>query len=693
MSTVTMKPNNPQNKPWRGNPPGGSSDPSHLLALLMDEAQELGAWQNFMVQALFGALEADPKDSAAMELLVQVLHSFRVRAVLDPDALRPYPGLESGLQRGDNAIGRIRETGLDWSIPLSSLPHVLLTGSTGSGKTNLLYVILHQLSGKIPFLYVTPKVDVARLLVDPRVFQRVLFLNEWRLCLFHSPGVPQADWNRTVIEIFAQDWNLQYSRVLFHRCADRLQSLYDAYSQQCGTETHFTLLNLLEAVRREKSKYLEGAETTIDITIRATGQLLDTSYGMDPQSLFGTGGTALMIPNLNDSRAARFLIDWLIHWLHAYLQCHGPNDSSPQFVLVLDDAQRFLGQGLDKDGAMPLSHMYLLARQAGLRFIASSQSPSDLALAVSSQSDLIVNTGSLTHQKDLQAMGNALGLPPSHWDRLQSPARGEFVAREKLGRYSRPFAGTVRQFPAPTQTFTEADRARLMAPVLAALPWRPGVPLQVVERALTPFGTGAAPARMPGQISQTAKALASDVLDHPWDFLNVRYARLGLGGGSAQRSKDELLALRWVREWSVPIKGRAPILLEPLPTLAAALQRSIPSYGKGGFMHAFGIEEVMSSMRARGYRDLRKECFFGSKAIDVVGVDPTGGLVGVEVTLSLTNACDNAEKDFMVASLASLVMVCLSQSDVRQVKRALNAAPGLQAFLPRITVETLAQWI
>lgn len=112
------------------------------LARLMDEANELGALQDAAIQGYMEAAAALPEDPLLQEILEQSLHPFRVRQIVDPDPLRPYPGPETGMDRGDIEFGGVNETGMPWSIPVQDLPHTLVLGPTGGGKSSLLFGVL-----------------------------------------------------------------------------------------------------------------------------------------------------------------------------------------------------------------------------------------------------------------------------------------------------------------------------------------------------------------------------------------------------------------------------------------------------------------------------------------------------------------------------------------------------------------------
>ena len=343
---------------------------------------------------------------------------------------------------------------------------------------------------------------------------------------------------------------------------------------------------------------------------------------------------------------------------------------------------------------MSIIQLLFLIRQPGLRLVSVSQSPSDLAPAILSQSGLVIQVGGMASDKDVRAMAAALGLSHEQAACLPHLGCGEFIARVNMGRYTKPFRGTFHLFPQPRRPFSEADRIAHMQTFLNSLSSFPAIPFDKVVRTLNPQNHGpAVPARVPSGVSVNARDLAYDVLSHPYDFLKPRYDRLHLSGGDAQKAKQELVDQGWVAEHAIPRHGKAPILLEPLAPLAAGLNRALPSFGKGGFTHAFVAHCAVVRLKKQNCKNIRQEVFYGSKPVDVVAIAPNGDLIGIEITCSLGNLVDNLEKDFLVnPRFSSITVICLSASDVRQAQRAIAAAPGLLSFRTRIVVKPVSQW-
>ena len=95
-------------------------------------------------------------------------------------------------------------------------------------------------------------------------------------------------------------------------------------------------------MKRKRSKYSEGAATVLDVIVRSTGDVFECSQGMPVEKLLLSGSTVLLITGIADDKVAGFFIDWLMDYAYAYFRENGPDDGTPQFVLALDDAHRWL---------------------------------------------------------------------------------------------------------------------------------------------------------------------------------------------------------------------------------------------------------------------------------------------------------------------------------------------------------------
>jgi hypothetical protein len=683
------KSKNRKNKAWSiGNPTPGNDPINKGFDRLLDQAESTGALGDEEVQRLFFSLKMNPDDKHILALLEDAMHPFIITDKMNPNPFRPLPDSSSGLDVGDVKVGTINETSLDWAFQSDRFPHEVIIGPTGKGKSYAIYGQLEGIHGRVPYILVTVKNETSRFLVDPPIADKVIRFEELRISLFTPPpGVNETQWQQAVVELFCSIWLLKYARSPLHESVDELRDEFVKLSQASGIKHTFTLSNLYARVKGKRSKYSEGAATVLDMIIRATGDVFECSIGWPVENLLFSGSTVILIPDVADDQVARFFVDWLMEYAYAYFRANGPDDGSLQLVFAIDDAHRFLSARTEKDAMTTLSHKYLIVRQSGISIVAVSQCPEDLSSTVISQSSIVMQVGSLIHEAQVRTMGRAFGLHSRDWDALKTVGQGEFVALENMGRYSGAFAGRVKRFPGPSIPFTEQDRIRLMSPVIGAFPWKP----TVHHTAPKPQSSSSA---QPPQLSNEALALAIDILANLWSFMNERYQRLGLTGGSANKVKRELIDRGWVREFSIPRHGGNPILLEPLPPLATGLHRSLPSYGKGGFLHAFMQHRIADELKRQGYTSIELEKFYGAKGVDLVGIAPNGDLVGFEVTVSKGNVVDNFVKDFIAQPRFVLITsVCLSSKDVKQVTYTLFSDPRLTPFHGRMNVLPIAHWL
>jgi hypothetical protein len=659
---------------------------------LLKQAEQCGALADPGIQSLVTAVAMNPSERGLAMMLRERMAPYLMRSQLNPDPFRPSPGPASGLSGGELSVGVIHETNLPYRLPLAELVHTLIVGPTNAGKTNLLYWLLQGLYQKVPVVVVTAKQE-ARMLAAPRIADGVLAVEELRIALFEPPpGMAPKPWAYRVVDLFCREYGLQFSRVVFSEVVDTLVDAFSALSRQQGEPLYPTLANVLDLLGRSRSKYAESVRTAIDGFIRTTGPIFHTARGMSMARLLTQGTTTINIEGIPDDNAARFIVSSLLSFLHVYWRHNGPCDGSVQGVLVLDDAHRFLSRQAENNAITNISHMLQLAREAGLRLIMVSQSPSELAANVLSQSACIYQVGSFGFEPDKRAMAAVFGLPPSAHDRLLNNPRGEFIAIEHLNRYQGAFGGCVERFPDPAQPVTEADRRQAMQHLLAQLTFEAAVPTGAALNSGNRGVAGAMPAKTP-QLSDDARKLALTVITNPFVCFAEHKARINLSGGGSTRAKKELLDATWVHEHTVPQRRGTAVLLEPLPALASAFQLQLPSWGKGSFLHRFMQENVARRLKSLGYTRVTLEETYGSKSVDVVGTSPNQELEGFEIAVSLANVVDNVEKDLICQPrFFQITTIVRSAAEERQVQRALAQAPALKPHQFRIAVDRICNW-
>ena len=608
--------------------------------------------------------------------------------MVQPDPLRPFPGPESGLDQGTIHLGVIAESQLPWRINDSD--NIVCLGPPGSGKTMVALLIAQQLRGRRSATYYTRKRSDLNFVGQHAVFNSGLRFDERKVCPYWGPvGPNDSDWHQYTIHNLCQEFSLQYSRTLLLDQVCELQELYGKYSSLLGAQVSFTHNNLKDALQKHKrSKYYEGPATVLDLISRSTKNTYRWARGQRMEHLHFHGLGLHVIHNIPYERVLRFIITQDMHWAVRYLQEHGPDDRTPLHYFFFDDLHLIATQTADRNSPSSFTEQLLLMDQSGARWFMPSQIPSDIGTAALSMAKVVIVTGSFHHHKDVTTITDALGLRRADAPLIHAIPPEQALIRDN--RYGKPFRVHIARFNNNPAAPTHAPTSFLPGRVDECIP---EIPLKKVRNALATYAAGTPKNRQEG-LSPDARKLAMNVLTQPFIFLKERYDALGLSGSKAQRAKNELLNSNLVKPHTIAMKGRPPVLLEPLEKLFKLFGQGKPNWGKGSFLHAYGIWIAKQWLKTQDCTDIREEHHIKGKAIDATGRNADGLLFGVEVTLHQNNLIDNVERGLAAhPDFAALYVLCYSQKEARKAEKTIIQELGLSPYLDIIQVVTVAQWL
>jgi len=297
---------------------------------------------------------------------------FRVTMVPGFDAV---PGTSpGGLQLG-TVIDRGRPTQNDYSLPLDALTrHAFIAGVTGSGKTNTVFHLLHQLArAKVPFLVIEPaKTEYRALLSDPELGShlRVYTVGDERIAPFRLNPFEVVGWPRTPIgvhidllrSVFTASFGMwtPLPQVL-EQC---LHGIYRDRGWDTATNTNLrsggkssitsafpTLSDLLAKVEEvtqglgydpEAASRVRAALRTRINSLRAGGKglMLDGRRSVPTDDLL-SHPTVLELESMGDDDDKAFMIGLLFIRLVEYRRAMGQLETL-QHVLIIEEAHRLL---------------------------------------------------------------------------------------------------------------------------------------------------------------------------------------------------------------------------------------------------------------------------------------------------------------------------------------------------------------
>jgi hypothetical protein len=325
-----------------------------------------------------------------------------------------------------------RPLGISYRVPTDQLTkHCFVAGTTGSGKTNTTFQLLHQLTAaKIPFLVIEPAKTEYRALIRDAEFRdlRVFTLgNELGVPLRFNPLAPEAgtsiashiDLLKGVINSSIGAWNPlpQILEKALHRvfadagwdvAADANHRIEASSAPSPPPPSAFpTFAELLDAALAATRElgYSERVGPDLEAALRVRidslltggkGQMLGTSEQLDMEWLVSRP-TVLELESMADEDECAFVMGVLLIRLVEYLRRLG-NTSDCRLVIVIEEAHRLLGQvreGNPEVGSNArfkavsmFSHLLSEVRAYGAGFVICDQSPSKLTADVLKNTNL-----------------------------------------------------------------------------------------------------------------------------------------------------------------------------------------------------------------------------------------------------------------------------------------------------------------
>ncbi|MDH6132316.1 hypothetical protein P3T37_001701 [Kitasatospora sp. MAA4] len=316
-------------------------------------------------------------------------NGFAVTVVPDFDAVPPPADSRTAVL--GTIVEHQRVTGVEYGIDPDKLTrHAFVTGVTGSGKTNTVFHLLREISGRgIPFLVLEPaKTEYRSLLRDQALGAQLQVFtlgdettSPFRLNPFEvPPGIPVAvhlDLLRSVFHASFGMWTPlpQVLEISLHEVyADcgwdvtsntnrRLNGSDGAEDRSVAFPTLGDLLRKVEEVvprlgyEEKVTGDLRAALSTRLNSLRAggKGRMLDVQRSL-PIDLLLAGPSVLELENLGDDDDKAFLMGLLIIRLAEFRRTQGESDGL-RHLLVVEEAHRLLtnaarpsgGEGAEAD--------------------------------------------------------------------------------------------------------------------------------------------------------------------------------------------------------------------------------------------------------------------------------------------------------------------------------------------------------
>jgi len=362
--------------------------------------------------------------------IVEMIDTLKASISSDPelkDAVLMEPLPKTIATKGDLEIGTVLY-GRKKLYPLRIdkkilLTHVGIFGSSGYGKTNIVYRIIENLSRqKIPVLiFDFQKRNYRDLLQLPELKDMVKIytagreISPFRFNPLKPPeGIQISQWAKEFAEVFDHAyWMLGGGRHVMLKALDdvyklkknpRIRDLKDWLSEYGITK-----------ISARERNWIATAERPLEsLCFRDTAKVFDCDKGIEPCSFFENGKITVLELDALATNDRTFLIEIILQWIRDWQLIHGKKEELAG-VIILEEAHHVLNREIGKRMGMEsvIDLIFREIRELGIGMIYIDQHPSLISYPAlgNTSTHIYMNLGLDTqHSSDILDASNMLGL-------------------------------------------------------------------------------------------------------------------------------------------------------------------------------------------------------------------------------------------------------------------------------------------
>lgn len=570
------------------------------------------------------------------------------------------------------------------------IQHIGIFGRSGSGKTNLAYLILQGLvkAGK-PFLVFDWKRNYRDLLTREEFSDMLVFTVGRDIAPFRfnplvpPPGTPATVWLKKLIEVMCHAYFLgEGVSILLLRAIDALYKDCGLYEDK--PKGYPTIADVRKWLSDYKAKGREGG--WMESAVRAVETLC-----------FGEVGNVLNqgpffdIPKLLDKRVVleldaltnadkTFLIEALLLWIHHYRLAQGQREKFKHAIVIEEAHHILLRKKQEVTGEETVTDVLLREiRELGESIICLDQHPSLISKPAlgNTYTTFAMN---LKHRGDIAMIQDSLLLDSEQagylgrlevgWSvvRLQGRWFWPFLVRLPLVRLEKGAINDARlkqitrqnqkEFSclvSPLERFssTISTQERISSPENSS---KQGIsPLPLSEKRNSKRKEN----RCAIKLTTQERDFLKDVWQHPTSSITQRYSRLCLSVRRGNNVQISLSSMDFIFSFNVCFgKGRMKVLFLTEKGKKALGINDGESNRQGGPEHRYWVLAVADHLQSKGYKVAKEVPTGGGKTIDIVATR-AGKQIAFEIETGKSDAISNVRK-CLDAGMDKIVVVTTS---------------------------------
>ncbi|MCH9032873.1 MAG: ATP-binding protein [Planctomycetes bacterium] len=656
--------------------------------------------------------DSDPGGRADIEQTLELLAAKHLGLDYQPDRSPFPPPPKSFAESGDVQLGKVSYGNRDLYPFFLQSPrlkeHILVSGRSGSGKTNLTFVLMQGIMERgikvVALDWKRGYRDLLPLVPDLRVYTIGRGISPFRFNPLIPPqGCEPGTWIKLIVDVIASAY--LGGEGVISLLVSGLHHLYSEDGVFDGMPTRWpTILDLLAWLRTVKLRgraamWQASAERILlAMTYGEFGAVVNTQDNSHVAYLLDDN-VVLEMDGLASASDRAMFSEALTLYLYRYRLAQGPRAQLTNLI-VLEEAHHILARKALETKESVLETSIRMIRQYGIGYVFVDQSASLLSKVAFANSYATIAL-SQKLRADVQTISSAMNLTDEQRDALSTLPVGSAVVRladehpeaflVKIPRCNIREGSVsddaVQRHMAACSTESRLDTA--LRPVAKAVPDVP-LPDKISKTSQTrithppsPSESGSSnlivdddsdPPKEP--MSREAIRFLTDVASRPLSTTVSRYQRLHLSRRRGNAIRQDLVAAGLVQ--AVPIATRSgQIVLHQLTEDGRAMCDTLGIDAaprlRASLEHSYWASKIAHRFEKDGYEIEFEHHIKGDGTVDVVA-QRGGKRVAIEVETGKSDIKENLSK-LRGADFDRVVLVATSASAVAACQRALNSLP------------------
>jgi hypothetical protein len=530
--------------------------------------------------------------------------------------------------------------------------HVAILGRSGSGKTNLSYILVyHLLNVGKPFTVLDWRGTYKHFLNRPEGKNILLLtLGEEKSPSFNLLAPPgnlslnmSEAYLRDIVSIVGKTY-LPGHHLLTTKGVEyfflKALDFYKMFNKPVTFKDIRGYVDKYSADRRER----EWKITTLDVLFKLTtgpmGRLMNSESNINLSDIFERP-VILELTGLGSETDRSFFTQSLFLWLYYHRLAQGRSERV-RHVTIIEEAHNLF---LKNSGNQQSIHDFVLRqlRELGESVVLLDQNPSLLSIPVLGNCGTMIALN-LRHMSDADAAGKALTLPHENRHYIGRLPVGSAIVK-LADRWQKPFLVRFPRFPVSNSFRPQQAKRRDSGS-------------DSVKRAIDELHSALNEAisllperdRRKDEISEITpmeRDLLADIAKYPLAVVTERYARLGWNARTGTGIKRTLLAKGLIEQEKVSVPNGSVTLLKVTEKgrgLLASQGVEVKALPKNASLeHEYWKKLVAEEYRGKGYTVEEEVPIGEGKAVDLV-VTKEGKRIAIEIETGKSDVEGNVRK-------------------------------------------------